>query len=338
MVSSTVAPTQQESLGLGVSPTSEAEIAKTLLPNSDQDAEMADARGKSILHHSRSSSAEDDGSLNPPKKRISPNRRGKASLLHSSTGTNQLPRSLQSGNAIPRVAPAPTETPANTTMADNHPATQPTHGPAPMVIEHQPLPVRPLPPTPPTEDQPPLQLQQETRRERTPTPPPGVISAAEMAAMRKFASERSQTLAQKAAIKSAPDRDPLKLTPHPEPDGFHVPQGEFSWWVIDNIHPEQINKIGQQKGATLACIVEGENAHDGSHSPTIAAGLAREIRKLFPNEDPQVVPGMAATDPTRYTDPPYAYFVFSLLSDTYVKLISQMAWRNRSIRFCAYTL
>jgi len=156
--------------------------------------------------------------------------------------------------------------------------------------------------------------------------------------MRKFASERTQTLAQKAAVKVAPDRDPLELTPRPEPDGFHVPQGEFSWWVIDNIHPEQIDEIGRQKGATVACVVEGENAHDGSRSPTIAAGLAREIKKLFPNEDPQVVPGMAATDPTKYTDPPYAYFVFGLSSDTYVKLISRVAWRNRSIRFCAYTL
>ena len=107
---------------------------------------------------------------------------------------------------------------------------------------------------------------------------------------------------------------------------------------MDNIHPEQIDEIGQQKGTTMACIVEGKNAHDRSCLPTIAAGLVREIKKLFPNEDPQVVPGMAATNRTKYTDPLYAYFVFGLSSDTYVKLISQMAWYNRSICFCAYTL
>jgi hypothetical protein len=159
-----------------------------------------------------------------------------------------------------------------------------------------------------------------------------------MAAMKKFASERTQTLTQRAATKSTPNNNPLELTPCPEPDGFFVPQGEFSRWVIDNIHTDQIEEIGQQKGATVACIVEGENAHDGGRSSTIAAGLAREIKKLFPNEDPQVVPGMPATEPTKYSDPPYAYFVYGLSSDTYVQLTSRIAWRNRSIRFCAYTL
>jgi hypothetical protein len=120
--------------------------------------------------------------------------------------------------------------------------------------------------------------------------------------------------------------------------GFSVPQGEFSRWVIDNIHPDQIEEIGRQQGATVACIVEGENTHDGSRLPTIAAGLAREIKKLFPNEDPQVVPGMPATDPNRYTDPPHAYFVYGLSSETYIRLVSRVAWRNRSIRFCAYAL
>ena len=98
MVPSTVAPTQQESLGSGIS--SEAEIVKTLLPNPDQDTEMADARGKNVLHHSCSSSAEDDSPLNPPKKRASPNRRGKAPP-RSSTGTDQLPRSLRSATPYP---------------------------------------------------------------------------------------------------------------------------------------------------------------------------------------------------------------------------------------------
>jgi hypothetical protein len=156
--------------------------------------------------------------------------------------------------------------------------------------------------------------------------------------MKRFTSERTQALTQRAAIKSTPNNDSLELTPCPEPAGFFVPQGEFSWWVIDNIHTEQIDEIGQQKGATVACIVEGENAHDGSRSSTIAAGLAREIKKFFPNEDPQVVPGMPATDPARYTDPPYAYFVYGLSSEAYVQLVSRVAWRNRSICFCAYTL
>src|SRR6202011_516642 len=131
---------------------------------------------------------------------------------------------------------------------------------------------------------------------------------------------------------------PLELTPRPEPTGFFVPQGESSWWVIDNIHTDQIEEIGRQQGATVACIVEGECAHDGNRSSLIAAGLAREIKKLFPNENPQVVPGIPATDPTRYTDPPYTYFVYGLTSETYVQLVSRVAWRNRSIRFCAYSL
>ena len=160
MVPSTVAPTQQESLGSGIS--SEAEIVKTLLPNPDQDTEMADARGKNVLHHSCSSSAEDDSPLNPPKKRASPNRHGKAPP-HSSTGTDQLPRSLRSGNTIPHVALPPAEALASTPRTDNHSAVHPTRGPVPMVVEHQPLPAQPPPPTPPTEDQPPLQPQWGSR-------------------------------------------------------------------------------------------------------------------------------------------------------------------------------
>jgi hypothetical protein len=159
-----------------------------------------------------------------------------------------------------------------------------------------------------------------------------------MAAMKKFTHEHTQTLNQRVATKAAPNGNVLELTPCPEPSSFPIPKGEFSQWLIDSIHMSQIEEIGRQKGATVVCLVEGENAHDGSQSSTISAGLAREIKKLFPNEDPQVVPRMLATEPTKYTDPPYAYFVYGLLLETYVQLIDRVAWQNHSIRFCAYSL
>jgi hypothetical protein len=314
------------------STTDEAEVLQTLTSNQDNDTEMADARGKNILNHMRSSSTESDKYPNSKP----PNHREKTPLPPPNPETDHpAPRPrIHIHNTHNQIAPT---TATNVSTSGGHP-THPTDGEQAPALRNPGQPPAPGPAPLTHPQQPPPPPLQELRPGRTPSPPPGFISATEMAAMKKFASERTQTLTQRVATKSTPNNNPLELTPCPEPEGFFVPQGEFSRWVIDNIHTDQIEEIGQQKGATVACIVEGENAHDGSRSSTIAAGLAREIKKLFPNEDPQVVPGMPATEPTKYSDPPYAYFVYGLSSDTYVQLTSRVAWRNRSIRFCAYAL
>jgi hypothetical protein len=328
-----MSPEQQESMAAHRSSSaSEAEVNKSLHTSRDTDTEMTDGRGKNVLHRTRSNSTEDGDSPNPrpPKKKISPNHREKVALPTNSPGTSHSQQRTLPRNPIPRYPIVE----ANAAMTNNHPTAGGNSQAPGQTSAGPPLPAQPLPaPTPAG-----LPPQAQNLEGRAPTPPPGFISAAEIAAMKKFTSERTQTLAQRVAMTPSSNDNSAELTPCPEPAGFFTPQGEFSWWVIDNIHTDQIEEIGHQQGATVACIVEGENAHDGSRSSLIAAGLAREVKKLFPNEDPQVVPGIPATDPTRYTDPPYAYFIYGLTSAAYVQLVSRVAWRNKSIRFCAYSL
>lgn len=153
--------------------------------------------------------------------------------------------------------------------------------------------------------------------------------------MRLFAAERTQTLARQAAARSAPNGDELEITPKPE-QGFYCPEGLLSRWTIDNVKAAQVITVTSQPGAGLVIHIEGETSHDPNRAPHLAAGLARELKRILPLENPQVVPGIPATPPTKYSDAPYAYFVHGLTSNAYTKLTEQGAWRTRSMRFYAH--
>jgi hypothetical protein len=96
---------------IGGSTASKTETHQSLLPSSDKDTEMGDARGKNILHHSRSNSAEGDNTpeSQPPKKKISPNHCGQISLPSQTTGVNhQTLSTLPSPDTVLRLPLRPT--------------------------------------------------------------------------------------------------------------------------------------------------------------------------------------------------------------------------------------
>ena len=166
-------------------------------------------------------------------------------------------------------------------------------------------------------------------------PPPGFTSAEEREEMRLFAAERTQTLVRQATARSSSNSDKLKITPIPE-QGFYRPEGLLSRWTIDNVKAAQVTTIISQPGASVVIHIEGETSHDSNRAPHLVAGLARELKRILPLETPQVVPGIPATPPVKYTDAPFAYFVHGLSSGAYVKLTNQGAWRTRAMRFYAH--
>jgi hypothetical protein len=299
---------------------------------------MFDARGKNPLSRPRGDSASDDSQ--PPRKKASPN-----------TLRNQLPSFSRNPSSHNKHPPPATEslTPLTGEI--------PTQSPEPQARPGQPLQIPP--PTPngdlpnqqqdaPHQQTPPTQAPHQQTPQLTPAqqhtqtqdpaphqPLPGFTTAEEREEMRRFATERTQTLARQATARTATNGDELEITPAPE-NGFYRPEGLLSRWTIDNVKAAQVATITSQPGASLVVHIEGETSHDPNRAPHLAAGLARELKRILPLENPQVVPGIPATPPTRATDAPYAYFVHGLTSSAYVKLTAQGAWRTRSMRFYAH--
>ena len=290
---------------------------------------MLDARGKNPLSRARGESV--DSASQPPKKRPSPsNSNGNPLPTHNyNPNDNHGGKLPTTGDQIPPPAGA-NQNPAH------EPQTQPPRQAPPPTPTRELLSQPPGTPRQPTPQQTPALLQQSQPREPgTQQPPPGFTSAEEREEMRRFAAERTQALSRQAAARSAATSDDLETTPVPE-QGFYCPEGLLGRWTIDNVKAAQVITITSQPGASVVIHIEGETSHDPNRAPHLAAGLARELKRILPLENPQVVPGIPATPPAKATDAPYAYFVHGLTSDAYVKLTTQGAWRTRSMRFYAY--
>jgi hypothetical protein len=145
-------------------------------------------------------------------------------------------------------------------------------------------------------------------------------------------AECTQTLTRQAAVRSATSSDELELTPTPE-HGFYFPKGLLSHWTIDNVKTAQVITITSQPGARVVIHIKGKTSHNPNRAPHLAAGLARELKHILPLKNPQVVPGIPATPPTKYSNTPYTYFIHGLTSNAYVKLTEWGAWHTRSMRF-----
>ncbi|KIM85046.1 hypothetical protein PILCRDRAFT_87337 [Piloderma croceum F 1598] len=298
--------------------TSENEVENTLTTNGTHpDTEMLDGRGKNPLSRTRGDSTGDTSQ--PPRKKTSPN----------TPPNNPLPTFNRITNHDRRLPPLT----GNQTPASEHQTPQPqqpAQTPPPIPNEEPPIQPQEVPHHQAPQQTTASQQQVQPQVPEPQQPLPGFTSAEEREEMRRFAAERTQTLARQAAARSPANSNELEITPSPE-QGFYCPEGLLGRWAIDNVKTTQVTTITSQPGASVVVHIEGETSHDPNRAPHLAAGLARELKRILPLENPQVVPGIPATPPAKATDAPYAYFVHGLTSNAYVKLTSQGAWRTRSI-------
>jgi hypothetical protein len=298
---------------------------------------MLDARGKNPLSRPRGDSGSDD--LQPPRKKTSPNTPNNHPLPPHGPGghgrrlrsniENRIPLAEPDQTLAPEIQMQPRQLQASPPTPDGTPPNQHQNA------HHQQAPPPDQTPHQQEPQQTSAQQHPQTQNPAPQQPLPGFTTAEEREEMRRFATERTQTLARQAMARTSANGDELEITPAPE-NGFYRPEGLLSWWTIDNVKAAQVATITSQPGASVVVHIEGETSHDPNRAPHLAAGLARELKRILPLENPQVVPGIPATPPAKATDAPFAYFVHGLTSHAYVKLTSQGAWRTRSMRFYAH--